>query len=264
MKQLLARVRSILKRRRSVELAVMALDRIVRPFGLGLISFTRYAAVPAPRKEEASERQFDRIAADNLWGSAESLSGKGSEIHQSAPYRARLVRLIEKRNFASMFDAPCGDLNWMRLVLEQCPIDYLGGDISATVVELNRTRYPQLRFTRFDVTRDTFPAADVWHCRDCLFHLSEEDIFLALRNFVSSKIPFALITNHRGMIRNVDIETGGWRYLDLMRAPFNLPRPLERLSDYRFGDLPQMVGLWSRAQIEQAMSAPAQAAPGNG
>ena len=257
---MLSRVRSILKRRRIGELAVMALDRAVRPLGVALISFTRYAAVPAPRKDDASARRFDRIAADNLWGSAESLSGKGSEIRQSAPYRARLVRLIEKRNFRAMFDAPCGDLNWMRLVLEQCPIDYLGGDISTTVVELNRKRYPQLRFTRFDVTRDIFPAADVWHCRDCLFHLSNEDILLALRNFVSSDIPFALITNHHGMIRNVDIETGGWRYLDLMRAPFHLPRPLERLWDYRFGDLPQLVGLWSRAQIEQAMAAPAQVA----
>ena len=260
---MLSRVRSILRRRRIGELAVMALDRVVRPFGFGLISFTRYAAVPAPQKEGASASRFDRIADDNLWGSGESLSGKGSEIRQSAPYRERLIRLIEKRKFGSMFDAPCGDLNWMRLVLEQCPIKYVGGDISTTVVELNRKRYPHLEFTPFDITRDTFPAADVWHCRDCLFHLSEEDIFLALRNFVASDIPFALITNHQGMIRNVDIETGGWRYLDLMRAPFNLPQPLERLSDFRFGDLPQMVGLWSRAQIEQAIAARAQAALGN-
>ena len=261
---MLSRVRSILKRRRIGELAVMALDRAVRPLGIGLISYTRYAVVPAPRTDGAAASRFDGIAADNLWGSAESLSGKGSEIRQSAPYRERLIRLIEKRKFGSMFDAPCGDLNWMRLVLEQCPIKYVGGDISTTVVELNRQRYPHLEFTPFDITRDTFPAADVWHCRDCLFHLSEEDIFLALRNFVSSGIPFALITNHQGMIRNVDIETGGWRYLDLMRAPFNLPPPLERLSDYRFGDLPQMVGLWSRAQIEQAIAAPAPAAFGNG
>jgi len=261
---MLSRVRSILKRRRVGELAVMALDRVVRPLGVALISFTRYAVVPAPRTEGASASRFDGIAADNLWGSAESLSGKGSEIHQSAPYRERLIRLIDERNFGSMFDAPCGDLNWMRLVLEERPIRYVGGDISDTVVELNRKRYPHLQFTRFDITRDSFPAADVWHCRDCLFHLSNDDIFLALRNFVSSEIPFALITNHRGMIRNVDMETGGWRYLDLMRAPFNLPRPLERLSDYRFGDLPQMVGLWSRAQIEQAVAAPAQAALGNG
>ena len=231
----------------------MMLERVVRPFGASPLSFTRYGAIPPMRRTDSAEAQFDAIAAGNLWGSQESLSGQGSEIRQSAPYRAGLINLIRQRGFDSMFDAPCGDLNWMRLVLEEVEIDYIGGDISAAVIELNRKRYPHLRFTPFDITADPFPEVDVWHCRDCLFHLSYRDIGLALRNFLRSSIEHALITNHCGLIRNVDIETGGVRYLDLHAAPFALPKPQASIRDYRFGDLPRFVGLWHRDQIADAL-----------
>ena len=152
-----------------------------------------------------------------------------------------------------MFDAPCGDLNWMRLVLDQVDIDYTGGDISPSIIELNRSRFPGRAFTVFDITRDDFPAVDVWHCRDCLFHLSYADIRAALRNFTRSSIPYALITSHRGLIRNVDIETGGWRYLSLTRYPFNFAEPESALTDHLPGDLPQIVGLWSRETIRECL-----------
>lgn len=143
----------------------------------------------------------------------------------------------------------------MHLLLDEVEVDYVGGDISPSLIERNRERFPDRKFIRFDITSDKFPKSDLWHCRDCLFHLSYRDIALAFRNFVSSEIPYALITNHAGVIRNVDIDSGGWRYLDLRRPPFHLPPPQLKLTDYRFGDLPRYVGLWSRRQIEQALSA---------
>ena len=251
---MLDRIARVLKRRGFAGTAIMAADRLTRPFGLSLISFTRLGAVPPLPDATAAKSRFDAIAVGNLWGSSESLSGAGSEVGRTARYREALIRLIRDRGFRSMFDAPCGDLNWMHLALEKLDIDYTGGDISPSLIEMNRARFPGLRFVEFDITTDPFPAADVWHCRDCLFHLSYRDVDLALRNFVRSDIPYALITNHRGLIRNVDIETGGWRYIDLRRAPFNLPAPETMLDDYNAGDLPRYVGLWTRQQIEQALS----------
>lgn len=252
---MLSRARKILERRGITGSAIMAADRVTRPFGLSLISFTRLGAVPPEPAGDSSRSKFDEIAQGNLWGSPESLSGAGSEIKRTALYRENLVSLVKQRDFKSMFDAPCGDLNWMHLALRQLKMDYLGGDISPSLVELNRSRFPDLSFVELDITKDTFPDADIWHCRDCLFHLSYADIDLALRNFARSDIRYALITNHRGLIRNVDIETGGWRYIDLRSAPFNLPAPEAVLDDYSFGDLPRYVGLWSREQIKVAVSA---------
>ena len=256
---MLDRVAAILKRRGIVGSAIMAVDRATRPFGLSLISFTRLGAVPPLPDSAASKSKFDEIATGNLWGSSESLSGAGSEILRTERYREALIRLVQERGFRSMFDAPCGDLNWMHLALEKMDVDYEGGDISPSLIDMNRERFPELKFIEFDITCDPFPAADVWHCRDCLFHLSYRDVDLALRNFAKSDIPYALITNHRGLIRNVDIETGGWRYIDLRRAPFNLPAPETMLDDYNPGELPRYVGLWTRKQIAQALSGDGQA-----
>lgn len=251
---MLNRVGRILKRRGIAGAAIMAADRVTRPFGLSLISFTRLGAVPPLPETEASRSKFDEIATGNLWGSNESLSGAGSEVARTERYRKSLVKFVRDRGFRSMFDAPCGDLNWMHLALEKMDLEYVGGDISPSLVAMNRERFPNLEFIEFDITSDQFPAADVWHCRDCLFHLSYRDVDLALRNFAKSRIPYALITNHRGLIRNVDIETGGWRYIDLRRPPFNLPAPEAVLNDYAAGDLPRYVGLWTREQIERTLS----------
>ncbi len=252
----MSRLRRVIERRGAVGTAIMVADRIVRPFGFSLISFTRLGALPPPPEAASAKDRFDQIATGNLWGSGESLSGAGSEITRTNHYRQELIDLINAERFGSIFDAPCGDLNWMHLVLKEVGVDYLGGDISPAIVERNREQYPDFKFVEFDITADTFPKADVWHCRDCLFHLSYRDIERALRNFAKSEIPYALLTTHSGLIRNSDVESGGWRYIDLRRPPFNLPAPRKWLSDYRFGDLPRYVGLWSREQIERALSRP--------
>jgi SAM-dependent methyltransferase len=249
-----SRVGSILARRSPAELAIMLLDRLVRPLGVSPLSYSRYAAIEPPSGGDLAETRFEEIAAANLWGSTESLSGQGSEIKQSSRYRSELTRFLKTRQIRSMLDAPCGDMNWMQLVLREVPLAYTGGDISPGLIELNRSRFPELEFTVFDITTSPFPSVDLWHCRDCLFHLSYADIFKALSNFANSEIPVALITNHTGMVRNVDVSTGGWRYLNLERAPFHLPKPSLYLNDYRFGDLPRKVGLWTREEIGSALS----------
>ena len=144
-------------------------------------------------------------------------------------------------------------MNWMRLVLDEVDIAYTGGDISPYVIDLNRSRYPELAFEVFDISKDPFPKADLWHCRDCLFHLSNELIWRALANFAESDIDYALITTHRGILKNVDIETGGWRYLSLTRPPFNFPEPEVSLRDYRFGEFPRFLGLWRRETIKRSL-----------
>ena len=99
--------------------------------------------------------------------------------------------------------------------------------------------------------------ADVWHCRDCLFHLPYDDIQRALANFARSGIRYALITTHKSRFlhRNLDVGVGGFRLLDLERSPISLPSPVESISDFQWGrDFPRYVGLWTRQQIADAVA----------
>jgi glycosyltransferase involved in cell wall biosynthesis len=226
-------------------------NRLGRPFGIN----------PFPRAfhyDATSENQhaFEKIYQENFWGSEQSRSGVGSEIAFTDNYRVALTNLIRREKFHRFFDAPCGDLNWMSVLLKEVPLAYEGGDISANLVEELKQRHPQFSFHQFDITRDAFPKADVWHCRDCLFHLPFADIRAALENFVASDIPYALLTTHHAFLlhRNLDLNGIGFRFVDLERPPISLPKPLVYLPDYRMGfDFPRYVGLWSREAIKEAL-----------
>lgn len=227
-------------------------NRIGRP--LGINPFPRafeYALSAAPESEG-----FDTIFEENLWASEASRSGVGSEMQAAQGYRDALAKLIAARGFETLFDAPCGDLHWMPSLLARVPIHYLGGDISHSVIAQLRERYPTFDVRVFDICRDPFPLADVWHCRDCLFHLPFARIHEALSNFVRSEVPYALLTTHRAFLlhRNLDLSGIGFRFLDLERAPFHLPKPLVYLPDYKRGvEFPRYVGLWSREAIAEAL-----------
>ncbi|MEO7277718.1 MAG: class I SAM-dependent methyltransferase [Sphingomicrobium sp.] len=200
---------------------------------------------------------FAEIYEKNIWGSAESGSGPGSELGRTERYRGELLSFLKRRSVRSMFDAPCGDLNWMALVLDQWPMEYAGGDISEMAIAAARQRRPEVEVRLFDICRDPFPDAQMWHCRDTLFHLSFADIWLAFENVGRSGVERVLITtNSARLMTNLDVPTGGFRYLDLERAPFNLPRPEEYLRDTDDDGFPRFVGVWPieaiRASIDRA------------
>jgi hypothetical protein len=160
----------------------------------------------------------------------------------------------------SIFDAPCGDFNWMRLVTNETRVRYHGADIVPALIEANRRNYgtPETDFSVFDITRDAFPAADLWLCRDCLFHLSYADTLAALENFSRSRIPLLLTSTHLNPKRlpNRDIRTGGYREIDLCAAPFGLPGgPRERIADWIVPFPPRDLVLWTRAEIAAALPA---------
>lgn len=231
-------------------IVIRAANMAGKPFGVN--PFPR--AFANASAQGARREAFDAIYQSNAWNSAESQSGPGSETGRTRRYAASLRALLDRRGMETVFDAPCGDLNWILPAVDKR--DYIGGDIAPTLIADLRQAHPDLDLRVFDICVDPFPKADVWHCRDCLFHLPFADIKLALRNFVASGIPNALLTTHRSraLHRNLDIPVGGWRYLDLELDPIGLPKPEVYLPDYRLGlDFPRYVGLWSRDQIMQAL-----------
>jgi hypothetical protein len=209
-------------------------------------------------KSTAIEDRFTRIYSSNYWGSKESVSGKGSTLNCTKNLRRHLPHLFSQFSIKRVFDAPCGDFNWMRVIVEECDLDYIGADIVEPLVERNNARFKssKARFIHLDITKDEFPKADLWICRDCLFHLSYDDIRRSLRQFAASEVSYILTTTYKNNagFENRDIITGDMRLVDLFSKPFNLPTAvLFRIDDY-LGRHRREMCLWSRAQIIEGLA----------
>lgn len=201
---------------------------------------------------------FGRHAEANYWGNAESVSGDGSTLAYTHNLRYALARFLRGFRVVSMFDVPCGDFNWMQAVDFPPGFAYLGGDIVEALIASNRARHERAgrRFLRFDIAADAFPDADLWFCRDCLFHLPSADVLAALRGFCRSRVGFLMTTTHLNVsdFDNSDVAAGGFRLLDLYKPPYGLPREvLYRIPDYVFPYPQRELCVWSRAQVQAAL-----------
>jgi hypothetical protein len=210
-----------------------------------------------PKSGKAAD-VFSAIYERNLWRDSESVSGHGSTLESTANLRSALPDLLAKHGIKSVYDAPCGDFNWMSEVLKNSPVTYIGADIVPQLIERNRECYPDVTFKVANIAEDPFPQADLWLCRDCLFHLSYKDIFAALTRFAVSGVPFILTTTHRTTpfpFVNHDIRMGQFRLIDLFSPPFLLPADvLARIDDTDDPKYPRDMCLWTREQIAKALS----------
>ena len=223
-----------------------ALNRALYRFGIRPFPIRFESSLPEAGADAATV--FNAVYATDYWGTLETKSGGGSTIEATAQYVQQLIAAINELGVKSMFDAPCGDLNWMHRVITQTGVAYRGGDIASEAVELALRRHPNVSL--FDICADRFPSADLWHCRDTFFHLGFADIRRALAKARESDIEYAAITTHRARwLKNVDIKTGGFRLLDLERPPFNFPRAIRYLRDYPPQQFPRFVGIWRMSDL---------------
>jgi len=223
--------------------------------------FRRYQLYQANRavQNSAPEQIFSKIyKANGYWGSAESASGPGSTLAYTANLRRHLPQLFRDFSVTSIYDAPCGDFNWMKLVIERSEIIYCGADIVPEIIDKLQRQYttPTVSFKCADITLSEFPKVDLWFCRDGLFHLSNRDIMLALRNFLASGTPLVLTTTHlnTAMFENIDIRTGGFRLIDLFSPPYFFPQEvLARIPDWIEPWPPREMCLWTREQVARGV-----------
>jgi hypothetical protein len=204
------------------------------------------------------ESLFENIMALNRWSGEESRSGPGSTLSYTCNLRSQLEVFFDKFGTKTLFDAPCGDFHWMKEVPFPAGFSYLGGDVVGSLIAQNIKKYAAegRTFVKFDIAADRFPGADVWFCRDCLFHLPDAFVFRALRNFCDSDIALLMMTNHINAtgFKNVDIEAGEFRLIDFYSEPFRLPRDvLFRIADYVYPFPQREMCLWTREQIVAAL-----------
>jgi SAM-dependent methyltransferase len=203
----------------------------------------------------SKKKVFKSIYKNNYWGSDNSVSGPGSTLQYTEKIRNNLPLLINEFKINSIFDAPCGDFNWMSKIIETHNIKYYGADIVDEIIFKNQNNFifNNVKFNQIDITEDDFPRGyDLWLCRDCLFHLSYKDIFKALNKFLDSDIPYILTTSHKGIdINNHDILTGDFRLINLFTKPFSFPEKcISRFDDYLSPEQEREMCLWTRDQIK--------------
>lgn len=191
---------------------------------------------------------FEAIWADNLWGSAQSRSGPGSEVERTAPFRAALAGFLARVGARRLYDAPCGDYNWMRHVALPEGTAYVGADIVAPMIaQLQRDHGAEdRRFIVADIVTDPPPAADVWLCRESLFHLSLDEVRRVIAHWRASSIPYLLATSTPTVAANTDIRAGGWRPLNMELDDFDLGPPVSRIPDGSPRDVHKVIGVWVR------------------
>ena len=204
----------------------------------------------------AAKGVFQDHYETNFWANAESVSGAGSTVEYTANIRKMIPQIVEELGNKVILDAPCGDYNWLRMIEWKTPITYTGGDIVKPLVKRNRALYESdgRTFIDLDILDDPLPPADLWLCRDCLFHLSERDIFLALDNFLKSDITYILTSNHSDCDINFDIPTGSFRLLNLQLPPFCLGKPIRLIDDWIEGYPVRHLALWSRQSVKDALA----------
>ena len=170
---------------------------------------------------------FEDIYHTGAFKGRESLSGPGSDLEETVILRSRIPELFSQFNVRTVIDAPCGDLNWMRYVVDYVE-HYIGADIVPDLIDANRRRYvsENVEFLVADITKDVLPRGDIIMCRDCFVHLPFSAIGAALKNFKASGSTYLLTTTYPLTKRHVDIIPGLWRPLNLELKPFGFPPPL--------------------------------------
>ena len=227
------------------------MDKTERPLAL---ANRRYEEHRQALRQKSLAETFSYIHQNNVWGSAESESGVGSELEATKQLRVEIPKLLGRLGARSLLDIPCGDFGWMRHVdldLER----YVGADIVEAIVERNQARYsnPQRQFLKLDLTSDDLPKVDVVLCRDCLVHFSFATVSRAFQNLGRSRSGYLLATTFPDLQTNLDIEDGDWWAQNLERPPFNLPKPLGLINEGCFEEdgayADKSLGLWAIADL---------------
>jgi SAM-dependent methyltransferase len=195
-----------------------------------------------------TEMRFERIHAKNRWSSEESISGQGSELAATEALRIALPQLFRELKIERVLDAPCGDFNWMRHVIREAPVHYIGMDIVHDLIDRNHDLYGSetVKFLHGNIITGPVPQADLIICRDCFIHLSFRDTARAIENFKDSNSRYLLTNSYPAIKQNEDITTGRWRFINLSVPPYSYPTPRIKIEETEAG---KEMWLWELAQL---------------
>lgn len=197
---------------------------------------------------KSMKETFDYIYDNDKWGGGRCKSGGGSLLGATVEIRKFLKDFLRMANIKILTDAPCGVSEW---ILE-CTVHldyYFGFDIveSAIIDRIKKNKRMNHFFQVADISTDIMPVSDAILCRDCLVHMPNEFVSLALKNFRKTGSRFLIATTFPNAEKNQDIPIGSWRALNLCGHPFNLPQPLYLIRENESAE--KHIGVWYMADI---------------
>ena len=128
-------------------------------------------------------------------GATESLSSGGLEIRNTENIRNQIKNIINKYNIKKILDAPCGDFNWIKLIIDDW-LEYIGADIVENLILKNINDYKSK---------------------------NSKIKYLLLTSYETKKDELGF--------KNKDIQDGDFRSINLLKPPFRLPNPLLKILD---------------------------------
>lgn len=174
-----------------------------------------------------------------------------SSIQGTKRIRDQIPILFKKYKINSMFDAGCNDSSWAQLIPD---VKYTGGEISRFVVEFAKNKTPDLDIIQHDITSDAIPEVDLVFIRDVAIHLNDIDRKKLLANWISSGVPWLLITQSNDIKHNSSVvydKDFPVAEVNWMLGPWNFPAPTEEIWEFSIGG--RSMALWHRNQIENLL-----------
>ena len=179
---------------------------------------------------------FHTIYKSNHWNRYQSIdnnnllvSGPGSVpgTTQTQTVLNNLKILIEENKLKSILDIACGDFSWMKELLKNDELNYVGWDIVGEIINYNKKNYSSKNinfFCKDIVNENNFGNFDLIFCRDLFIHLNINDIKKILNNVRKSKAKFFACSNNSDILINNEILVGQHRKINLSKEPFNIKK----------------------------------------
>lgn len=156
-------------------------------------------------------------------------SGDGSRYENTVFFREILDNIIDKYQIKSIVDLGCGDFISTKAILDIYPkIQYLGLDISHTIINDNQEKYPNYNFQIFDAVLDdlSFYKYDLIIFRHTLQHLNYQNAQKVINNIKNSSCKYLLVNHQLGLKTNDDnkLKEIDWenQMYNLNVEPFNM------------------------------------------
>ena len=193
--------------------------RVLRPSGL--VGFDEYQ----PHAWVEVKELFDVSRLSN----PETPNGPGSTIALTEPIREWLPQLLARRVIRSMLDAPCGDLNWLRLI-DLGAVKYTGWDVVPELIEQCTQRAADSNFdSTFDcvnlLTVPEVPRVDLILSRDFLAHLPNEPALRVLNKFTASGSRYLLTSHYPDTDNDFVYDPKDYAWIGYAERPINLEAP---------------------------------------
>jgi len=171
---------------------------------------------------------FSHIFTKNFWWSEESRSWKWSSKKNTRYILEQIKLLIKDHQIKTILDVPCWDCN--RIEPKNIWCKYIWWDIVEELIKLNKKRFPNVEFHKIDITSSVLPKVDLVFCRECLQHLSFENVFKAIKNFKKSWSTYLLTSTY---INWVNKNIKNWMYfeINLDKDPFSFPHPIMKIEE---------------------------------